>query len=279
MSIKIVDTFEDLHKCFLEGNFSKDLWNQYIASFLPYAKKTIEKDAAEYSFEQQILPVLNSVLTKKERLVKLHQSFLDVVYGLEEKILKHLQIQVDVTIVLYLGLCNGAGWVISFSNVSHILLGIEKIIELNWYNQRDMRGLIFHELGHVLHEQNRTTAIPSLLTLKDKALWQIYTEGIAMYFEQLLCEDEQFYHQDKNGWLKWCNENRCSLFNEYIRVIEENESYQKFFGDWCSYRNVSDTGYYLGCELIRLAHKTKTTQQILDLSLNEIEEFLYKCKD
>ena len=100
-----------------------------------------------------------------------------------------------------------------------------------------------------------------------------------MYCEQLLCDNDQFYHQNKDGWLNWCNENRTLLFDEYIRVIENQESHQKFFGDWFSYLNVSDIGYYLGCELVKIACETRTTSQILNLSLSEIETILYKCID
>lgn len=71
-----------------------------------------------------------------------------------------------------------------------------------------------------------------------------------MYCEQLLCDDDQFYHQNKDGWL-----------------------------DWCSYLNVSDLGYYLGCKLIKTACKTRMISHILDLSLSEIEMTLYQCID
>ena len=40
-------------------------------------------------------------------------------------------IVIDVEIVLYLGLCNGAGWVVTIDNKTYCLLGIEKILELN----------------------------------------------------------------------------------------------------------------------------------------------------
>ena len=206
----------------------------------------------------------------------MHESFLNVVSNVEEKIKQKLEdASINAVIVLYLGLCNGAGWAVSFSDTPHILLGMEKIIELNWYNENEMKGLIYHELGHVWHKQNRSTSFPLLNTLKDKALWQLYSEGVAMYFEQLLCDDECFYHQDKDGWLNWCSKNRAALFNEYIRVIENSESHQKFFGDWCDYLGVSDVGYYLGCELIKYLLKTKRTSDIFDLSLNDIEMALY----
>lgn len=279
MSVRIIDTFQDINKCFTDTGFCKEKWNQYISCHLPYAKEMIEKDGAEYNFEEQVFPVLNAVYDKKEEVIKLHDSFLCLMNNIEEKIRQKLQTPIDVVVVLYIGLCNGAGWVVSFSDMPHILLGIEKIIELNWHNEHEMKGLIYHELGHVWHKQNRTVTFPSLNTPKDKALWQLYSEGIAMYCEQLLCDNDQFYHQNKDGWLNWCNENRTLLFDEYIRVIENQESHQKFFGDWCSYLNVSDIGYYLGCELVKIACETRTTSQILNLSLSEIETILYKCID
>lgn len=115
--------------------------------------------------------------------------------------------------------------------------------------------------------------------MKDRAIWQLYSEGVAMYFEQLLYDDENFYHQDIDGWLNWCNKNRTKLFYEYIRVIENNESHQKFYGDWCSYLGVSDIVYYLGCELIKFSLKTRRISDILDLSLNDIEIILYSISE
>lgn len=279
MSVHILDTFQEIGFCFHENGFCKEKWNHYIQDCLPYAKEMIEQDAVEYDFKKQVLPVLNRVYDRKKEIGELHDSFLTLMSDLEEKIEQKLHTRLDVVIVLYLGLCNGAGWAVSFSDRTHILLGIEKIIELNWYHEREMKGLIYHELGHVWHKQNRTSAFPVLRTPKDKALWQLYSEGVAMYCEQLLCEDERFYHQDKEGWLNWCNENRNLLFREYIRVIEEEESHQKFFGDWCSYLGVSDLGYYLGCELVKKASGIKGASAILDLSLSEIEEILYQCID
>lgn len=279
MSVRVIDTFQDMGKCFTDTGFCKEKWDQYISHYLPYAKEQIEKDGAEYKFEEQVLPVLNAAWNKKKETMELHNSFLSLVENIEEKMEQKLQAKIDTVIVLYIGLCNGAGWVVPFSKIPHILLGIEKIIELNWYHENEMKGLIYHELGHVWHKQNRIAAFPLLNTPKDRALWQLYSEGIAMYCEQLLCDDDQFYHQNKDGWLDWCIENRTMLFDEYIRVIEGQESHQKFFGDWCSYLNVSDIGYYLGCELIKTACETRTISHILDLSLSEIEMTLYQCID
>jgi len=72
--------------------------------------------------------------------------------NLEEKIISIFGKSLEVDIILYLGLCNGAGWVTTVNNQTRILLGIEKIIELNWRKPNDMIGLIYHELGHVYQD-------------------------------------------------------------------------------------------------------------------------------
>ena len=59
---------------------------------------------------------------KKEEVIKLHNSFLRLMNSIEEKIRQKIQTLIDVVVVLYIGLCNGAGWVVSFSDMPHILL-------------------------------------------------------------------------------------------------------------------------------------------------------------
>lgn len=57
--------------------------------------------------------------------------------------------RINADVALYLGFCNGAGWVTDIDAKTVVLLGIEKIIELDWVSVDDMRGLVYHELGHV----------------------------------------------------------------------------------------------------------------------------------
>ena len=102
--------------------------------------------------------------------------------------------KVNADIVLYLGLCNGAGWVTRINNKDVILLGIEKILELNWTNEDAMSGLIYHELGHLYHIQNGTFD----QVAKDNVqanIWQLLCEGIAMLFEQNLVHNINYFHQ------------------------------------------------------------------------------------
>ncbi len=278
MAIKIIDTYNGIEKCFVDSHFCKNQWNDYMDAYLPYARAMVEADCSEYDFDRQVFPVLNNVFNNKDKLALAHGQFIKLTDNVENKIRMEFMTEIDVVVVFYLGLGNGAGWAVNIDGVQHVLLGAEKIIELGWYGEKEMKGLIYHELGHILHDSKKTTT-QEITSQKDKALWQLYTEGFAMYCEQLLCNDKSFYHQDKDGWLNWCIVNRAELFREYIRVIENNESHQKFFGDWCSYHGVSDIGYYLGCELVKKICRTMTFQDMFNLSMKSIELVLYECAD
>lgn len=84
----------------------------------------------------------------------MHQSFLAVVKGLSERLAQKFGNDLDVDLFLYVGLCNGAGWVTTLNGRDVVLLGIEKILELGWVSLGDMQGLIYHELGHIYHSQH-----------------------------------------------------------------------------------------------------------------------------
>ena len=175
-------------------------------------------------------------------------------------------------IILYLGLCNGAGWVTKVSGKTTVLLGIEKIIELDWCDIDDMNGLILHELGHVYQAQygvlNR-----QLSSSRDQFLWQLFTEGIAMVFEQEIVGDSDYYHQDRAGWKNWCSQNirliRQSFFNDLDTMTEAN---QRYFGDWVSFNGYGDAGYYLGTRFVRFLLGYDCFDNLILYDINDVRK-------
>ncbi|MDE7279712.1 MAG: hypothetical protein K2N26_08315, partial [Oscillospiraceae bacterium] len=217
--------------------------------------------------------VLQAAYADKDKLDEAHNSFCKLANGLSDKVRKKLGCNLDVHIILYLGLCNGAGWATDIDGIPTVLLGIEKIAELSWTDEKSMSGLIYHELGHIWHYQVRTVHTETK-SPEEKALWQLYSEGIAMYVEQILYGDKNFYHQDNDGWLRWCTENRGRLFGEFLKCVEKSESVRQFFGDRNQFEGMSDVGYYLGCELIKSVAETHSLNEIANMELSEIETAL-----
>lgn len=282
--MKIIDTTKDLFDVYANGVFEIDRWKKYIERIDPALgalcmqdiKASIDTGAVE--FEKDYLPILNRVIHDKEKLEKLQENFERVTENLNNRIIKQFGKALDVDIILYLGLCNGAGWVETVGDRVCCLLGVEKILELAWYDVRSLYGLIYHELGHVY--QNQYGVLERRYESgAHQFLWQLFTEGIAMYFEQTLIGDPAYYHQDKNGWKTWCDGHRMQIIEDFSRELDgltfEN---QRYFGDWVSYRGQPDVGYYLGTQFVQYICKSHAFDEILSYDIEQVEELFCRYK-
>lgn len=284
--IRIIDTYADINRLFDSGNFNIDRWKTYINQIYDNSADIFISDMKEclgngkYTYESDILPILNDVY-EKPKLEILHESFSRVVNQLNQKVLDTFGKELDVDIVLYMGLCNGAGWVTDINGVDTVLLGVEKIIELDWCDVNSMYGLIYHELGHVYQKQHGTLK-RSFSDSKSEFLWQLFIEGIAMYFEQVLVGDLNYFHQDADGWKAWCEEHFLQIktdFHNDLNVMTRQN--QRYFGDWCRYYGKGDVGYYLGARLIQYIVKKHPFDELITFDLNEVSElyseFMKNC--
>lgn len=276
--LKIINAVEDIENLFMNGIFKLEYWNTYMDSLLPNHKNLFLDDMSQtvttgrFTFENDYLPILNAVLLKEEKINKAIKSFSLVTENLNEKICKTFGKSINATIMLYVGLCNGAGWVVNLDSEQYVLLGIEKIIELDWYDTKAMYGLIYHELGHIYQMQH------GVLTREykgsDSFLWQLFTEGIAMYFEQRLMADDNFFHQNVNGWMNWCDANiyriKVDFNNDLANMSRSN---QRYFGDWVNYYGKPDVGYYLGARFVQWLNKRYTFDEMInfDISIIKVE--------
>lgn len=207
--LHIMNTCGQIENLFDHGVFAYDKWKKYMNAICPEAAamlhETVKKylNTGNYTFDKDFLPVLNAVYRNPE-LELLQKSFSAVTDDLNSKIIERFGKELSADLILYLGLGCSAGKVMEMNHRPVILLGIEKILELRWYTRNAMYGLVYHELGHAYHTQHGKLD----QTTDDNRLswvWQLFTEGIAMYFEQTLVGDPDFFHQDTNGWKTWCD--------------------------------------------------------------------------
>ncbi len=271
--LQIIDSYDKIQQLFKAGAFRMDCWEQYAAGLPEPIHQMVRRDAAKYDFDRQILPVLEYIFSHQELAETAHRSFVRATDGLKEKCAHLPGGRLKSTIVLYLGLCCAAGWAVELQGEPAVLLGLEKIVELDWIDETSMIALIYHELGHNWHFQNRKASVWGQ-TPKEQALWQLYTEGVAMWFEQFLCGNQRFYHQDREGWLAWCEANRERLAKAYEKRLDENGDVQDFFGDWCFFEGHSDTGYFLGGEIVRRVEKEHGVQFLLNMQADDFRRYL-----
>lgn len=260
--MKIINTCDKIISVFANG-FDIELWRKYAEEISHELPTKCENDAKSYDFNKDVLPVLENALNN-EKIDFVSRNFKFVIDTLNDNMSKLFDNEPDINIVLYLGLCNGAGWATTLDGKNTVLLGIEKIIELSWGDETNMRALILHEIGHLWHKLNGNLHIPEY-TKRRKGIAQLYCEGVAMVCEHILCGDDEFYHQDKDGWLDWCYKNENQIKREYLRRLDKKISVQDFFGDWCSYNGHSDVGYFLGCRFVEHLMKTHSLKEIANM--------------
>jgi len=278
--IRIIDTLKEIDSLFPEGRFDIELWKKYINEIYENSAEIFLDDikgyfeTGKYTFENNFLPIIENAF-KNTRTGLLHSSFLSATNGLDEKIKEKCGKELDVDIVLYLGLCNGAGWVTNINGQSTVLLGIEKILELDWCDLDSVYGLIYHELGHV-YQMQYGTLVRESESVEKSFVWQLFCEGIAMHFEQLLVGKRDYFHQDTNGWKSWCDENFQRILSDFNsdlpHMTYEN---QRYFGDWVSYCGHADVGYYLGARFISFLREEFSLYELVNFDIDKVCE-LYK---
>ena len=273
--IRIINTFPQLNTLFDEGRFNMAKWEKYINGiFLNSAELFCSdlKDSLQnshYTYENDVLPVIQAVY-KHPMAEKLNDAFCKVTNGLDDRVKQCFGREVEVDIVLYLGLCNGAGWVTEINGRPVILLGIEKILELSWQDEQAMCGLIYHELGHVYHNQFGALQMEEE---EQDFIWQLFTEGIAMCFEQILVGNNRFYHQDKNGWLEWCEDHFLNITKDFCLDLPGITRFnQRYFGDWVNYEGWGDVGYYLGARFVHFLCERIRFDGLITMKQFEIKE-------
>ena len=273
--MRIIDTSQDMLSAYSGDSFDIEKWKIYIDLCVRGAKDICLNDmneciSAGFAWEKDYLPVLNMVPKDKTRLNEAIESFHKVTDDLNDKILAAFGRTVDVDIILYLGLCNGAGWVTEVNGNLSVLLGIEKIMELKWCGVDDMTGLIVHELGHVYHSEYGRFYLETD-KCSEKFLWQLFTEGVAMVFEQEVVGNQDYYNRDFE-WTEWCRKNIERIKNSFScdlsSMTKEN---QRYFGDWVSFEGYGDTGYYLGTDFVRFLLEKDSFDKVISYGIEDVK--------
>lgn len=273
--IRIIDTYEQINSLFIDGKFCFREWETYINSIYDGASEILQKDikvyfeSGNFTFEDDFLPIINGVY-QNSALDVLHDAFVEATMQLNKKVITCFGKELDIEIVFYVGLCNAAGWATNINGIETILLGVEKILELGWQNYLSVRALIYHELGHAYHKKYGIYKQVALDN-RQKAIWLLFTEGIAMHFEQRLVGDSDYYHQDKNGWRNWCEEHFLQIlvdFDADSRSVDV--SAQKYFWDWANYYGYGDVGYYLGAQFVNYLAATYGFEELIQLRIEDV---------
>ena len=180
--------------------------------------------------------------------------------------------EMNIIFVIYVGIGVGAGWATEYRGKPAVLLGLENIADLDWFSEKDVKGLIIHELAHLLHAKVRNITPRQLSELENDPLFILYSEGFAVAVEHIAL-GEIWRAADNRDWVGWCRENVSFLAREYLKRVETNSDVNIFFGNWLNIAGKSHTGYFLGYKFIReLLGEGKSLEEIAGMDSTEVKK-------
>lgn len=282
--VDVIDTFKDFKRCFQEKwdlsiEEKIELWEKCYISKYPELEKKCKEDYCSNGYSWRKVAkkmVFNRTEKDFHKMVQAHENILLIMDTLNSRIDEVFNYSLDINIVLYCGLCNSAGWVDTYSNRRAILFGLDKIAELNWHTIEKLESLLAHELCHVVHFAIRgEDKLPDNVEKNNynNGIWSLYEEGFAQFFQYRLLDKET----DSRGkeWFEKCKANERQLKKLYLTALFDKEKgVQNFLGDWFDVLGISDTGYYIGAEFIRVLDKQYNFECVAKLQFKEIEDWV-----
>lgn len=282
MMINIIDTFKD-YKGFMEENLNKEpkekmeLWEKFYNSNFPEMGRKCKEDYESKGYNWKEIG-LTMVFNRSEEdfpnMIEGYKNLLKTFNGIEEKVKAIFHIEMDINIVLYRGLLNSAGWVDEYEGKRAMLFGVDKIAKLGWQQEEKIDALVCHELCHVVHFQIRgESKLPKQVEQSkyNEGIWNIYEEGFAQYFQQVLGESS--FDSRGEQWSIECEELEKELKLKYVEALKDKEKGTRdFYGDWFKVLGISDVGYFLGAKLIGELSKRYTVEDIAAMDFDLIEK-------
>ena len=267
--LEIVDTFPAFLSYWTAAREKafEDQIELWAGEYLSYWPELLEAQIQDYSEQdldwrqvarEKVFPFL------QERLPAMQEAranLLSLAPGIFSKAGQILDFEASTCFVIHVGIGCGAGWVRPFENKESILFGLENIAECGWSDPEAIAGLVAHEVGHLAHfciraEDGKEPG--------NGPWWQLYTEGFAHSCERLLNDSYRQENRD-DGWLTWCRQNKSRLASRFLQAAEEGQPVNPFFGSWLEIEGHSETGYFLGHELIQALVEGMSFQEIARL--------------
>ena len=126
--MKIINTCDKIKSVFADG-FDINLWREYAGGISKNLPSKCENDAKGYGFEKEVLPVLKNALNE-EKIDFVSRNFQVAIDTLNENLSKLFDTEPDINIILYLGLCNGAGWATTLDGKTPFFLVLKRLSSL-----------------------------------------------------------------------------------------------------------------------------------------------------
>lgn len=202
---------------------------------------------------------------------KARDNIIHIYKHVYSKAVENLKLNFNITFVVYVGVGCGAGWATTYNGQPAILLGLENIAEEKWHTQQKLKGLISHEIGHLIHMKWRNEW-KVFEEAEHDPIFRLYSEGFAQRCEHIILGKETWHLAENRKWLSWCQQHKSWLAEEFLKRIESETSVKEFFGSWFSIQGKRQTGYFLGHDFIHALEDTYSLREIALLKEDDVRK-------
>ena len=265
---EFLDTYPDFQAywkqaCSRSADERIEMWQSSYMNKYPelFDKQVRSYEEAEMNWQDIARKVFPHLPERLPLMRKARNNILAIGRSIYAKATMKLELIFDLVLVIYVGIGCGAGWAATYNERPAVLLGLENIAEERWHTENKLKGLLCHEIGHLVHMKWRNEWKTFENAEKDP-LFRLYSEGFAQRCEHVILEKETWHMAPDEEWLSWCQHNKGWLANEFLQRIEKEVSVNDFFGSWFNIEGKSQTGYFLGHTFITDLEKTYSLREI-----------------
>jgi len=274
----LIDTYPDFLAYWADSSFKRvdeqvTLWQtSYLKKYPELLRKQVEnyKDA-NVNWREIAEKTLQLVPQRIPFMQKARDNILQIYAPTYFEAKKRLGIDFNVTFVVYVGIGCGAGWATTYNKHASVLLGLENIAEEKWHRKNNLQGLLCHEIGHLAHMKWREEW-KTFEKAEKNPLFLLYSEGFAQRCEHVILGKETWHMKSGTEWLRWCEQHKGWLANEFLRRLERHSAVNDFFGSCFNIQGKKQTGYFLGHAFISNLEKTNGLKEIALFSPKKVNE-------
>lgn len=274
----IVDTYPDFLAYWTDSSRKNvdeqvALWQtSYLKKYPELLRKQVENyEEMNVNWRQIGRKVLQLIPQRLSLMQEARDNILQICEPTYFMAKRRLGIDFNVTFVIYVGIGCGAGWATTYKKWPSVLLGLENIAEERWQGKNKLKGLLCHEMGHLIHMKWREEW-KTFEKAEENPLFRLYSEGFAQKCEHVILGKETWHMKSHEKWPHRCERHKGWLANEFLERLQKHASVNDFFGSWFNIRGKKQTGYFLGHAFICDLQKTRSLREIALLDPKNVNE-------
>ncbi len=278
MLIRVVDTYLTFRRSLESTGHCSSVRNALNTYFSRNSEvfSIIRECLSENNVLDSCSKVLSNAITNVEELDRVWNK---VYMALPKALLMFTQKFSDIFydklwLILYISCGCGAGWAYEYREDPAVYLGLDMIAYLKWLSESEIKGLIVHELCHLLNMKLQNTTPREFSRMENNPYFLLYSEGFAMRCEHRVMGGELWRIASNKSWISWCRRNLNYLAKLYLEYAGKGLPVNIFYGSFYNIRGYSQTGYFLGHEAIKYLEQ-KENMELTEIAKLHYEDILY----